>query len=317
MKNSMQIIAKLLVAAILFWLIGQFVDLGEAATLIFAADTTWLVAAAMLMVPFALIESVRWTVVMRAMGQAFPFRASLIYTLVGWFFNNVSPANTGQDIFRAVQMTRLGMDKGLAIKSVIIFRLASFWSLLLLVVATLPFALSFAASGRNQITLLVIVVSGCTLLGFAVCLDFVRQILPAVFARDLPIKLLSLLKPLRSVLFRSRQSVQIGAIGIVVHLLRVLIIFVLALSLGIQTSYGELVLFVPIALLVAMIPITLSDWGTREAAFAFFLPWIAISAEQAVGVSVLFGIYRIFNGLPGAIVWLALEKEAYSVTHQR
>lgn len=317
MKNGIRIIAKLLVAAVIFWLISRFVDLGEAAALIFSADPTWLFAAGALALPFALLESARWTVLMRALGQAFPFMASLIYTLVGWFFNIVSPANTGQDIFRAVQMTRLGMDKGLAIKSVIIFRLASFWSLLLVVIATFPFALSFAGSAGNQIVLTVIAACSCALMAFVLCLDAVRHILPTIFAHELAAKLLSPIKQLRSVLFRSNQSVQISVLGIAVHLWRVLIIYVLALSLGIQVSYGQLVLLVPMALLVAMVPITISDWGTREAAFAFFLPWVTVSAEQAVGVSVLFGLYRICNGLPGAIVWLVLEKRAYTVTHNR
>lgn len=317
MKNSMRITAKLLVAAIIFWLISRFVDLGEAAALIFTADPIWLLCAAALGLPFALLESARWTVVMQALGKVFPFKASVIYTLVGWFFNTVSPASTGQDIFRVVQMTRLGMDKGLAVRSVIIYRFASFWSLILVVLATYPFALNVAQSPGNQIILTTIVAMSCGLMVSVLSIDVIRHVLPAIFAREWIIKLLSPFRQLRSVLFQSGRSVSVSLYGIAVHLWRVMIILIIAWSLNIQTTYWELVLFVPLALLVAMIPITISDWGTREAAFAFFLPWVSVSAEQAVGLSVLFGLSRIVNGIPGAFIWLLLGRNSYVIPDNR
>ncbi|MCR9135227.1 MAG: flippase-like domain-containing protein [Alphaproteobacteria bacterium] len=313
MKNGVRTIVKVLVAVFIFWLISRFVDLGEAAAMIIAADPIWLIAAALLGLPFALLESTRWIVLMRAMGQVFPFKASLIYTLVGWFFNIVSPANTGQDVFRAVQMTRLGMDKGMAVRSVIIYRFTSFWSLILVVLAAFPFAMSYAHTSANQIILSILVAMSCGLMGSVLCLDVIRHILPKSFAREITTKLLSPFRQLRSVLFQSDQSFQISLCGVAVHMWRVLIILFLAYALNIQTSYGELFLFAPLALLVAMVPITVSDWGTREAAFAFFLPWISVSAEQAVGLSVLFGLYRIFNGIPGAFVWFLSDKSSYAV----
>lgn len=317
MKQGMRITAKLLVAAIIFWLISRFVDLGEAVALIFTADPIWLLCAVALGLPFALLESARWTVLMQAMGQPFPFRTSLIYTLVGWFFNVISPASTGQDIFRVIQMTRLGMDKGLAVRSVIIFRFASFWSLVLVVLATYPFALTVAQSTGNRIILTTIVAMSCALMTIVLSVDTIRHILPAITAHAWAIKLLSPFKQLRSVLFQSGQSVPVSLYGVAVHLLRVMIILVLAWSLNIQTTYWDLALFVPLALLVAMVPITVNDWGTREAAFAFFLPWVSLSAEQAVGLSVLFGLSRIINGIPGAFIWLLLRKTSYAIPDSR
>ncbi len=317
MKNGFWIGAKLLIAAAIFWLISRFVDLEEASRMILSANADYLLVVLLLIAPFALLESTRWISLMRALGRRFPFKTSLIYTLVGWFFNNISPANTGQDVFRAVQMARAGIDKNLAVKSVIMFRIASFWSLLLLVIFSFPFALQYAESPANRYVLAAIVACSLLLLGVFLFLDLAARILPQVISRKLPASLMSPIGNLRLILLHSRHSLPVGFLGIAVHLWRVLIIYVLAVSLGIQTSYAELALFVPIALLVAMLPITIGDWGTREAAFAFFLPWISMSAEQAVGLSVLFGLYRICLGLPGAFVWLALGKDSYTVSKHR
>ena len=313
-KKTALIAIRILIASATFWVISRFVDLAEAAQVIIRAEPAYVITAIVMIGPFALLEGGRWQSVMRALGWNVPLLTAVKYTLVGWFFNNLTPANTGQDIFRAIQMKRVGMDLGQAINSVVVFRLASLWCLLLIVAVTLPFAIALTENWANASILAVIAGgAGCAMAGF-LSLHQLQRIAPRFFSMRFVAMLLTPSIDTKRILFRSTSSPAITILGVSVHLWRVLMIYILALAIGIDPGYFSLVMVVPIALLVAMLPITINDWGTREAAFAFFLPWISMSAEQAVALSVIFGLLRICNGLPGAFVWLLLDKEAYAIS---
>ena len=82
--------------------------------------------------------------------------------------------------------------------------------------------------------------------------------------------------------------------------------WLLADSLGIDVSYWQISLFISIATLVSLIPVTISGIGTRDATLILLFDRIGTGQEAAVSFSVLlFAIFFLFLGAFGYLVWLA------------
>jgi hypothetical protein len=55
---------------------------------------------------------------------------------------------------------------------------------------------------------------------------------------------------------------------------------------------------------VALVPATINGWGLREIAVVGLLARYGVAPEQALVLSVCFGLTLAIGSLPGAIVWL-------------
>jgi uncharacterized protein (TIRG00374 family) len=67
---------------------------------------------------------------------------------------------------------------------------------------------------------------------------------------------------------------------------------------------------VPIANLVAAIPLVPGGWGVGEAAFAYFFGQIGVSVTEAVGLSLLYRASFLLVNLPGGIFWVLMRDHA-------
>ena len=82
----------------------------------------------------------------------------------------------------------------------------------------------------------------------------------------------------------------------------------LAYSIGIDLHVYDAFAFVPAALLIAMVPISLGGWGVREVVFISALGLVGITAAEALGLSVLFGLTVLLTGLIGGVIWMFEQK---------
>jgi uncharacterized membrane protein YbhN (UPF0104 family) len=118
---------------------------------------------------------------------------------------------------------------------------------------------------------------------------------------------------LRHVLFGSRFSFAVIFYATLVHVMRVLIVYTLSLAIGSPLPLVGLFVVVPIALLLAMIPVSFASWGIREATFIYFLGQLGSPFEVAFSISVLFGLHRALFGAAGGLIWIGARREAFSV----
>jgi len=111
-------------------------------------------------------------------------------------------------------------------------------------------------------------------------------------------------KHLSAVLSNRRWGWGAMVAGLVVHVMRVVAIWVLAKGLHIDAGLLDCIALVPLALLVAMIPISINGWGLREGAFLGAFSLVGVVSGDAVVLSITFGLCTIFANLPGGLIWL-------------
>jgi glycosyltransferase 2 family protein len=76
----------------------------------------------------------------------------------------------------------------------------------------------------------------------------------------------------------------------------------LANAMQIPLSIGVAVIWIPLVLAAAAVPVSLGGWGVREAAAVALLGQAGIPASEAVALSVGIGIAALIAALPGAFM---------------
>ena len=97
------------------------------------------------------------------------------------------------------------------------------------------------------------------------------------------------------------SAVSLASIG--VQVLRVLQAWCLGLGLGIDAPLSAYFAFIPIILLVMLLPITVYGLGTSQAAFVLFFGAAGVAEPAAFALSVLFVALGVVGNLPGGVLW--------------
>jgi glycosyltransferase 2 family protein len=93
------------------------------------------------------------------------------------------------------------------------------------------------------------------------------------------------------------------AASIAVQVLRVLQAYCLGRSLGIPVPVAGYFAFVPIILLVMLLPISINGLGTSQVAFVGLFSRAGVAQGPAFALSVLFLALGIIGNLPGALLY--------------
>jgi hypothetical protein len=87
-----------------------------------------------------------------------------------------------------------------------------------------------------------------------------------------------------------------------VQAIRVVQAYYLGRSLGIDAMLSTYFAFVPVILLIMLLPVTFNGIGTSQAAFVWFFGRTGVPAPVAFALSVLFVALGIIGNLPGGVL---------------
>ncbi len=99
------------------------------------------------------------------------------------------------------------------------------------------------------------------------------------------------------------QLVNVLAGSVAVQLLRVAQAYCLGLALGIAAPASAYLAFIPMILLVMLLPVTINGIGTSQVAFVWFFGKAGTPAPEAFALSVLFLGLGVLGNLPGGLLY--------------
>jgi hypothetical protein len=85
--------------------------------------------------------------------------------------------------------------------------------------------------------------------------------------------------------------------------LRIVQAYFLGRGLGIDTPFTTYLAFIPLILLIMLLPVTFNGIGTSQAAFVWFFAQAGVDAATAFALSVLFVALGMIGNLPGGILY--------------
>ena len=301
-KEVILFVAKLAISACLLAYVLADIDMRQIFARVELLNVYPLIAALVCMaIQLFGIATWRWERVLKMMSKIVR-RAHLVrYVAIGIFFNQVLPTTVGGDGFRILLLSKNEVSLSLAVRSVFLDRVLGLLGLLLLAtVSVLCMGQIYEGAEISIITKVIVVIISAL---FAVlCLVYYssRIKISEFFERYIHIS-----KLFDFFLLRKQSLGYLLLVSVLGHLLSCLAVWLIARAFSIDAPILATLLVVPMVLLAAALPVSISGWGVREGGMIIGLGLLGVGSGDATLVSVVFGLASVLLGVVGGLTWVA------------
>jgi glycosyltransferase 2 family protein len=302
--NSLGRIARIAVAAGLTGYILWRSDPSAVAAAAAGVDWRWIGVAVLLVLVDRALMAYRWVALLCTIesDRRPPIGPLMRVFFVSTFVGTFLPASVGGDIVRSYSLARLNVDAGDAVASVLMDRLLGVASVFLMALAGLALArdLSDNAAIVGGLAVTAAACAATLVLIFSPRAAALVSLLPFAAVRRTGARVVD---SIRKYAAHSPQLLAVLACSIAVQALRVCQAFYLGRSLGIDAPLAAYFAFIPLILLIMLLPITINGLGTSQAAFVWFFARAGVASAAAFALSVLFVALGVVGNLPGALLY--------------
>lgn len=302
-------LARLAIAAGLTAFILWKIDARAAGAALAAADWRWLAAAVALVLLDRALNAYRWLVLLRPLAAGAVLRLADVLRVffVSSFVGTFLPASVGGDAVRAVALSKHGVAMADAVASVLVDRVFGTLSILLVAAGAVWLAPPSAPAWLAPVT---VALAAAGVIGVAIGLFSAgaERLATGALARFTRGKLhkagTNLLRSLRRYAHSTGALWNVLGSSIAVQGLRIVQAWMLGLSLGLDPGFTAYLVYIPLILVVMMLPISVSGIGTSQAAFVWLFGTSGVAAPEAFALSVLFVALGAVGTLPGGILYV-------------
>jgi uncharacterized protein (TIRG00374 family) len=302
-RASRSTLIRLVITAAILAYLATRIDMAEAARAVGAIRRPHLLAVLGLVAVDRAVMILRWILLLRASGIAIATRDAIHLFLVSSFVGSFLPAGVGADAARAYGLARASTTGSEALASVAVDRLLGVLSLVAMGAAGLV-AWAPGGGGDWRIAAVVIVMAGTCVAVFWAD-QWLRWLVPSHrHERSVTRRVLRLSDAVSR--YRNRRSVlvHVMAWSLVVQLLRITQAYILALGLGMSVPFSYFLLFMPIGLLMLLLPISISGFGLPQGVIVWLLRPMGVSDSASFALSTLIVLTGLAGNLPGLWLWL-------------
>ena len=305
MRTRISTLLRIAVAAgLTLWLLKQ-ANPGDVLAALGGVRWGWIFATLGLVAIDRALNAYRWLALLRPIGRVPPVAAVMRVFFVSTFIGTFLPGPIGTDAVRTWGLAEYGVAKSHAVASVVIDRLLGVVSILVAALAGLALAprlldeawvgIAFAATAAGSLVALVIV--------FSRTVDNqVRRVLARVPA-GIRGRLARILDALQA--YRGHQGLLNGVLvaSIGVQALRIAQAWMLGRSVGLDIDVVAYVAFVPVILLLMLLPISPGGLGIAQWGFDVTFTRVGVPSADAFALSVLFLALGTLGNLPGGLLY--------------
>ena len=300
MKGILLFFAKVVVTAISIYIISQAVSWDGLIQLFANIRLEWFVLAILIFWGAQIISSLRCVYVVRVLGKELDLLTSVRAHFIGLWFNQVLPTSLGGDLVKvSILKNHVGLSVGA--RATVIDRASGLMVLMCVLFLQLPLYTIHFDSGSWVVAIgLISSISILSVVVFSCFASSVNNKFNYYFGVK---QLVNLMADIWE--FRKGRALwgQLWT-SLVVHTNGVISYGLIGKALGLNVDFVLFFLAVPLVFLIALLPFSFAGWGVREVGSIWVFSTIGVSSENALGMSVGFGILLLVAGLPGLAVWL-------------
>lgn len=307
-RKALLVVLKVALSFALFAYVVAKVSPGNVWATIRPADPRLLLAAAALFLFSSLVGSWLWGRLLRAQGVPIPYRKVAAYYFVGLFFNNFLPSNVGGDIARITDASKYSDRVSPVFSATLMDRLIGVVAIGFLAVVASLVALPTVHFVGIYVVLFTVFFGGLA----AFLSIFSRRVLTAfewpfraIGAHSLADALGRLLDDLHGFRSKGGTLVAVFLASTVVQVSRILVHYLVGLSLGVRIAAGYYFVFVPVLAALVSLPISLNGLGIREGAAVVLFQMAGLTREQSFTIPFLTYIVSVVISLLGGLIFLS------------
>ncbi|NEP00824.1 MAG: flippase-like domain-containing protein [Symploca sp. SIO2E9] len=307
MKKKLVFLIKSTISVALIILVFTHIDLAQAWTQFRELSLPFVIASLLFYTVLQWLSCIRWQVVLKATKYSVPITSLFSSYFVGMFLNIFLPGALGGDVYRVYKVSQETKDSEVALVSVFLERFTGLAALSALAVMGLPPA--FKLIGSWDIILLFFtcvaaLVGGVLLIISPQLLIWTEPILIKLHLNSVASRFAKIQLLLRQ-FAQHRQALAVSmGLSFLLQLGIVYYHYLIAQQLNISVSYLELLVFVPIIVVVTLLPISLGGLGLKEGLWVYLFSRIGLTAEQALLLSLTITLQSWLLSLPGSIILL-------------
>ena len=256
-------------------------------------------AAVTLYVAGQALSAWRWRWLARMNGLAGGYSEFLRYYFIGVFTNLFVPGLIGGDAARAIYLGRRCHRLNAAIGSVVADRGIG--------LVTLVWFAALAAVGFRAITLPSLIRELVLILAAGSFAGWLLAPILTQWSGRLSVKLSSTAEPVLPYLEHPVEILPAIALSLVLQASLAVCQYLIALGLGLTAPLSAFMVCVPIANVMASLPLTLNGLGLRETAYVVLLGGIGISHPDAIAMGLLWFAATMTGGLTGIIAFATTD----------
>ena len=273
------------------------------------AHVVGLLIAFVLLLPLVLLKSMRWQLILAVQGVRLGTMPAYLSYLGSMFLGVLTPGRVGEfaRIFHVTE--KHGVSRTLAFSGVLADRLFDLY--LLLILGALALAAITDGGVRIVVIVAIAVAAGIPLVAVASDRVLGWALVPVRWGRarvhKMPWRLFDLLVEVRTGLRSVTGPALVVSALLTVAAYAVFFTqaYIIARSAGIDASFVTVSLVIALGSLVAVLPISISGLGTRDAVIVAYLGTEGVAGDSALGFSILiFLVFVVGSGLIGAAAWL-------------
>jgi uncharacterized protein (TIRG00374 family) len=252
-----------------------------------------------------LIRSYKWQLLLRVQGTQISLFMLQSLNYMALFFNNFFLGSLGGDAFKIYRMTASPYSKAGVLSSMVMERLTGI-SMFFLVVL-LAYIVSYFSDIpiAPDIFLIPILLINLLIVSFSfILIKFSPKI--SILGHNLPVlgKVLGTIVLNIDVHKKHRNTFLLCLfLSILFYLLNIVAMYYYVLSANEDVHFIHLALIVPIALFIAMIPISMNGLGVQESAFFYYFSQLGVNSSSAFIIALLPRIGMYLFSLVGALLY--------------
>lgn len=248
----------------------------------------------------AILASFRWKYILQLFGFQYTFLEMLHYLWIGIFCNQVLPSSIGGDVVRGYYLYKKGNSVKSSAISILLDRISGIMSLVVLYLLTIPLLYNRLESFSAQLGVILVGIS----LILIISAFFLLDMLPKKWSKaNFFNGLYSLSFEGRRVLLSKSSGSRLFVKSLIIHFLSIVAVIILSEGLNLKINWLNLFLVVPLTAMFMILPVSIAGWGVREGIMVIGLGYLGIVPEEALALSILYGLLMLFFAIPGGIIW--------------
>jgi uncharacterized protein (TIRG00374 family) len=298
---------RLVVTAAILIYLGSHIDMRAAVAAVVRVNPVHLAAVLALVGVDRAVMILRWVLLLRATDVPISTAEAARIFLVSAFVGSFLPAGVGGDVARAYGLSRVATGSE-AMASVAVDRVLGILSLLAMGVVGVV-VWSPEGAGEWRAVVAIVVLAGASVATFWMD-GLVRLFIPnALHGTVLGRRLLDLGDAVSRYRGRMPAVLHVMAWSVAVQVLRITQAYLLGLGLGIQVPFAYYLVFMPIGLLMLLLPVSIGGFGLPQGVIVWLLRPMGVPEAQAFALATLIVLTGLAGNLPGLLLWLRQRRE--------
>jgi len=301
--------ARLLITAAILAYLLRSIDVGATAQAMLRVNPWWFAFTLALVAVDRVVMAIRWLLLLRAAGVDLSAATALRIFLTSSFVGSFLPAGVGADAARAYEVASRTSRGSQAVASVGIDRVLGLVAIAVLGLGGLAGWASHVEPAMRLRLMAVAAAGGGAVLAVFWVDKVARLCLPARWHGTLwGWRILRLGDAIGAYRQHPKVLLQVMALSIAVQLVRVFQGYGLGRGLGIEVGLEYYLVFMPVAMLVLLLPVSISGFGLPQAAIVWLLRPMGVPDAESLALSTLLIVIGIIGNLPGALLYAVRRK---------